>query len=94
MASKAITKIMKLDKTLLSGLAVTLLGVLLPWLLSIVGLTVDLVSLADGVLTLRELISLAGLILTAWSQSGQTQLRLMAFGELRTKQWLARRRAA
>jgi len=84
---------MKLDKTLLSGLAVTLLSVVLPWLLSLVGLTVDLISLADGILTLRELIALAGLVLTAWSKSGQTQIRLLTLGELRTKQWLARRAA-
>lgn len=58
-----------MDKVLLSGFAVTVLAVILPILLRLIGVDVPLDFLADGAVTLGEALGFVGAILLAISQS-------------------------
>lgn len=58
-----------MDKVLLSGFAVTVLAVVLPIGLRLIGIEVPLDFLTDGAITLGEALGFVGVVLLAISQS-------------------------
>lgn len=58
-----------MDRVLLSGFAVTVLAVILPILLRLIGVEVPLDFLLDGAITLGEALGFIGVVLLAISQS-------------------------
>ena len=65
-----------MNKVLLSGLVVTLLFTLLPLLLPMIGLEgLDYSWLADGNITVGELVAFAGSILIAISEPGRNAIK-------------------
>ncbi len=76
---------MFLDRTFLSGLIVTALGFILPVVLGLAGWEIPIDFLNDGIITWRELVRFAGLILMAWSDTGQVQLRQVFQSQAKAK---------
>lgn len=64
-----------MDKVLLSGFAVTVLSIILPILLRLIGIEVPLDFLLDGAITLGEALAFIGAVLLAISQSVRSSAR-------------------